>query len=52
MFSSKPGNDAGLLDLLASTSIGDGFGLFGAYSLEARDHAITQGISLGLRATW
>lgn len=52
VFSSKPGNDAGLLDLRASTSIGEGLAIFGAYGLEARDRAITQGISLGLRATW
>jgi len=52
VFSSKPGNDAGLLDLRASTGIGDGFALFGAYKLEARDRQITQGVSLGLRATW
>jgi len=52
VFSSKHGNDAGLLDLRASTSIGDGFRLFGAYSLEAREREITQGVSLGVQATW
>jgi len=52
VFSSKPGSDAGLLDLRASTGIGDGFRFFGAYNLEAREREITQGVSLGVQATW
>ncbi|HEY4944023.1 MAG TPA: autotransporter domain-containing protein [Rhizomicrobium sp.] len=52
VFSSRPGNDAGLVDLRADTSIGDGFSVYGAYSLEAREREIAQGISFGVRAAW
>jgi len=52
VLSSKPGNDAVLLDLRASAGIGDGWSVFGAYGLEARAREITQGVSLGLRANW
>jgi uncharacterized protein with beta-barrel porin domain len=51
-FSSRPGDDGGLLALRAATNIDDRFELYGAYDLEARDRQIAQSISFGLRAAW
>jgi uncharacterized protein with beta-barrel porin domain len=52
VFSSRPGQDAGLLDFEAATRIGNGFHAFAAYTLEARERAVAQSISFGVRTVW